>query len=274
MSIGIEAVVAAALVTGAAPAAAVLPAADAPIPREPQRLAHTLLVTTRALHDAVDAWLDTRASERRPPRDVELLALYQQRIYRTLRRNDLLARRTIRLLPSGLAREARDIVRAGRGLRSITPALRARKLRTGPPLPPADLLHLYREAERRFGVPWEVLAAVNFVESAFGKLRSDSAAGAQGPMQFLPATWATHGLGGDVHDPHDAIVGAANFLRAAGARRDIAGALWRYNPSRPYVDAVLRYVRQIRGDRRDFYIFYSWQVFVRTERGDLRLTGP
>jgi membrane-bound lytic murein transglycosylase B len=135
------------------------------------------------------------------------------------------------------------------------------------------LLRLYRKGERRFGVSWEVLAAINFVESAFGKLRSDSAAGAQGPMQFLPATWAAYGLRGNVHEPHDAILAAANFLHASGAPGNLTHALWRYNPSAAYVDAVLRYARQIRGDRRHFYIFYSWQVFVRTEQGDLRLTG-
>lgn len=159
-------------------------------------------------------------------------------------------------------------------MRAVTPPLPVGKLRTGPSLRPDVLLRIYREAERRFGVSWAVLASINFVESAFNKLRSDSAAGAQGPMQFLPATWAAYGLGGNVHDPHDAIMAAANFLRASGAVRDLPRALWRYNPSSAYVDAVLRYARQIGGDRRQFFIFYSWQVFVRTGQGDLRLTGP
>jgi soluble lytic murein transglycosylase-like protein len=262
------------LAIGTASAPAAVPSADESVPLQPQRLAHTLLVTTRALDAAVDRWLDQQPAGGRVPREAELLALYQQRIYRLLRRDDVLAQRTLRLLPSGLAREARDIVHAGRGLRAITPPLAAPKLRTGPPLLPTVLLRLYREAEARFGVSWEVLAAINFVESAFGKVRSDSAAGAQGPMQFLPATWAAYGLGGNVQDPHDAIMAAANFLRASGAPRDITRALWRYNPSPAYVDAVLRYARQIGGDRRHFYIFYSWQVFVRTTQGDLRLTGP
>jgi hypothetical protein len=66
-------------------------------------------------------------------------------------------------------------------------------------------------------------AAVNFVESAFGRVRSSSSAGVQGPMQFLPSTWAAHGLGGDVHDPRDAGLGAANWqvfvLTVDGDRR-------------------------------------------------------
>src|SRR5436190_47856 len=137
---------------------------------------------------------------------------------------------------------------------------------------PAALLRWYREAERRFGVSWNVLAAVNFVESAFGKLRNASTAGAQGPMQFLPSTWRRYGLGGDVHDPHDAILGAANYLHAAGAPRSYRRALLSYNPSRLYVDAVLRFARRMRG--RGFLAIYSWQVFVRSPGGERRLTGP
>jgi hypothetical protein len=96
----------------------------------------------------------------------------------------------------------------------------------------------------------------------------------QGPMQFMPATWRVYGLGGDVHDPHDSILGAANFLHASGAPADMRRALHAYNPSRAYVDAVLRYARRMGADRRAFYEVYSWQVFVRTPRGDRRVTGP
>jgi membrane-bound lytic murein transglycosylase B len=141
-------------------------------------------------------------------------------------------------------------------------------------LPPAALLGYYRAAERRFGVRWNVLAAVNFVESAFNKLRNNSATGAQGPMQFMPATWRAYGLGGNVHDPHDAILGAANYLRANGAPGDNRRALVHYNPSTLYVDAVLRYAREIRSDRRAFYEYYARQVFVRTSSGLRRITGP
>jgi hypothetical protein len=81
-------------------------------------------------------------------------------------------------------------------------------------------------------------------------------------------------MGGDVHDPRDAILGAANYLRASGAPASYRRALYAYNPSRFYVDAVLRYVRQIRRDSRRYYGYYSWQVFVRTPSGERRLTGP
>jgi membrane-bound lytic murein transglycosylase B len=90
----------------------------------------------------------------------------------------------------------------------------------------------------------------------------------------MPATWRAYGLGGDVHDPHDAILGAANYLHATGAPGSYRRALYRYNPSSLYVDAVLRYVRWIRADPRAFLVLYSRQVFVRTPRGLVRLTGP
>jgi soluble lytic murein transglycosylase-like protein len=252
-----------------------LPAPNASIPHEPKQLAHKLLVTTRALDDAIGRWrAHGRPSVAGPPRDVELHALYHQRIYRLLRRNDVLALSVVRLLPSGLAREARSIVAAGKALRRITPALKVRKIRTKRPLPVGVLLRHYRDAERRFRVPWELLAAVNFAESAFGKIRTDSAAGAQGPMQFMPATWRAYGLGGNVHNDRDAIMGAANYLRASGAPRQVRRALLAYNHSRAYVDSILRYAQLIERDPRNLYVFYSWQLFVRTAKGDVRLTGP
>jgi membrane-bound lytic murein transglycosylase B len=120
-----------------------------------------------------------------------------------------------------------------------------------------------------------VLAAVNFVESAFGRMRNSSAAGAQGPMQFIPSTWDAYGMGGDVNDPHDAIMGAANYLSASGAPGDLTGALYAYNPSDLYVRAVLSYAGRIRRDRDAFLSYYSWQVFVRQPQGGTRrITGP
>ena len=115
---------------------------------------------------------------------------------------------------------------------------------------------------------------MNIVESGFGRLRNDSTAGAQGPMQFLPSTWRAYGMGGDVHDPHDAILGAANYLRASGAPRSYRRALYAYNPSGLYVSAVLRYARRMAASRRGYFNLYAWQVFVRTPSRDIRLTGP
>jgi membrane-bound lytic murein transglycosylase B len=93
-------------------------------------------------------------------------------------------------------------------------------------------------------------------------------------MQFMPASWAAYGLGGDVHDPRDAILGAANYLAAAGARNDERKALYGYNHSSRYVDAVLRYTRTIARDPRRFLVYYSRQVYARTATGVRRITGP
>jgi len=93
-------------------------------------------------------------------------------------------------------------------------------------------------------------------------------------MQFIPATWRAYGLGGNVRDPRDAILGAANYLHANGAPANNRRALYRYNPSSLYVDAVLRYAKRIRADRRAFYVYYARQVFVRTPQGLRRITGP
>ena len=93
-------------------------------------------------------------------------------------------------------------------------------------------------------------------------------------MQFMPATWAAYGLGGDVHDPRDAIFGAANYLTASGAPRNERTALYRYNHSARYVAAVQRYARAIARDERRFLVYYSRQVYARTAAGVRRITGP
>ena len=253
------------------PVAAAAPAPNEPVPRDPAALARMLETTTNQLGAAIDRWHPKSVPA---PDDVVLLALYQQRIYRALGANAKLSRTTIRLLPRGLAAVAADLLAAHRELYRLTPPLTTHKIKVGPALPASALLSAYREAQRRFKVPWEVLAAVNFVESKFGKLRNASAAGAQGPMQFMPATWRRYGLGGNVHDAQDAILGAANYLHASGAPRDLRLALHHYNPSRSYVDAVLRYARRIASGRTMFFALYNWQVFVKTAHGDRRVTGP
>jgi membrane-bound lytic murein transglycosylase B len=257
------------LVAGSAAAAP--PTVNAPIPTEPAALARTLVQTTADLEQAISDWSPKSAAA---PQLVVLQALYQQRIYRLLTRNSRLATHTLALVPQDLAKVSRDLLAAQRELYRLTPPIGVQAIKVARPRPGPELLGYYEEAQHRFEVPWNVLAAVNFVETKFGKLRSASAAGAQGPMQFMPATWRRYGLGGNVQDAHDAIIGAANYLRASGAPRDLRNALYHYNPSGAYVDAVLRYARRIGADRTIFYALYSWQVFVKTPRGDRRVTGP
>jgi len=248
------------------------PPPDAPLPRQPAAVAAALTTTTASLHATIDAWQAGPRADGATPRDVTLWALHQQRLFLELTYDAGLGRRARPLL----GREARTTLDARRRLVALTPPTRLplSAFRTGPTLPAQTLLRFYREAERRFDVDWEVLAAVNFVETGFNRLRSRSSAGAQGPMQFLPATWRAYGLGGDVHDPHDAILGAANYLRASGSARDLRGALRRYNHSERYVDAVVTFAAQIRRDERAFLQYHAWQVFVKTPAGPRRLTGP
>ena len=244
------------------------PPPGAPIPREPVALASTYGSTTRELAAALDGWHPRTG---RVPRDVTLYALYQQRILIVLSERRSLAKAVFaRVRAPWLESE----VSARRELGRLSKPRPLRAFRTGPAAPAERLRGYYLEAQSRFGVAWNVLAAVNYVESAFNKLRNASSAGAQGPMQFIPSTWRRYGLGGDVHDPHDAVLGAANYLHANGAPGNYRRALYRYNPSSLYVDAVLRYARRIQSDPRAYYVFYSRQVFVRTPHGLVRLTGP
>jgi membrane-bound lytic murein transglycosylase B len=111
---------------------------------------------------------------------------------------------------------------------------------------------LYQKAGAGSCINWRVLAAIGYVESRHGANTGPSAAGALGPMQFMPATWRVYGRDGNhdgrknIHDPADAIPAAAHYLCANGAGRDLRGAIWHYNHSWNYVDLVLATSRRVR----------------------------
>ncbi|KAF0652820.1 transglycosylase [Cyanobium sp. Copco_Reservoir_LC18] len=141
-----------------------------------------------------------------------------------------------------------------------------------PPEPAADLLRYYREASAATGIPWEVLAAINLVETGMGRIDGVSVADARGPMQFLPTTWAEPGIGkGDIRDPEDAIHAAARYLVRRGGLRDIRRGLWGYNNSRHYVRAVLLYAELLRMDPAAFTGLYHWEIHYASSAGDLWL---
>ena len=139
------------------------------------------------------------------------------------------------------------------------------------PDPADDLLAAYRDAEAEFGIPWKYLAAINLVETGIGRIRGTSTAGAQGPMQFMPATWEAYGGGGDINDTHDAIRGAARYLAANNGANDIAHALYRYNHSHRYVSGVQIYADLIAEHPRAFLGFYYWGVWYLTDQGEVYL---
>jgi murein DD-endopeptidase MepM/ murein hydrolase activator NlpD len=110
---------------------------------------------------------------------------------------------------------------------------------------PPFLLPIFQAAGTAYGIPWQVLAAINEVETDYGRDLSVSSAGAEGWMQFLPAEWAQYGVDAngdgfkDPYNPADAIFAAARYLKAAGGDTNIRAAVFSYNHSPAYVDSVM-----------------------------------
>jgi hypothetical protein len=138
------------------------------------------------------------------------------------------------------------------------------------PLPAEELLGYYREAEAATGVPWHYLAAINFQETRMGRIVGVSSAGAVGPMQFLPSTWAGC-CEGDPTVARDAIMGAARYLVLRGAPADMQAALNGYNPNAGYVGAVTAYAMNMQAEERAYLGYHGWQVFFGTSEGTVRL---
>jgi len=138
------------------------------------------------------------------------------------------------------------------------------------PPAPEVLLGYYREAQQAYGIAWQYLAAINLIETNMGRIQGLSSAGAQGPMQFMPATWASYGSG-DVNNPHDAILAAGRYLQAHGAPSNMTRAIYAYNPSNLYVRAVQLYAQQMFANERTFLAYYNWEVYVQTKTGEVLL---
>ena len=118
---------------------------------------------------------------------------------------------------------------------------------------PPFLLPIYQAAGIEYGVRWEVLAAINEIETDYGRNLNVSTAGAVGWMQFMPSTWKRYGVDAnrdgrkDPFNPVDAIFAAARYLKAAGADKDVRRAVFAYNHADWYVDSVLMRARLIGG---------------------------
>ena len=138
------------------------------------------------------------------------------------------------------------------------------------PAPAEELLGHYRESAAAFGIGWEYLAAIHLVETRLGRIRGTSSAGAQGPMQFMPGTWAQYGEG-DVEDNQDAIMAAGRYLKAMGGPGNMDRALRRYNNSARYVRAIQAHAAVLRAEPDAYRGYYHWQVHYLTQEGDLWL---
>jgi hypothetical protein len=114
---------------------------------------------------------------------------------------------------------------------------------------PPFLLPIYQACGTEYGIPWEVLASINKIESAFGTNMGPSSAGAIGWMQFLPSSWEAFGLDAngdgkkDPYNPVDAICAAAHYLKLGGGNHDLYNAIYSYNHADWYVQEVLGYAR-------------------------------
>lgn len=230
---------------------------------DPAQLAGDLVADEQALRDPSSSEAVLVGAARR-----------QQAAYRALARHpewDAIARP---LIPPSLldvydrnvdARLQLDAL-VGSDLKDTVPAWRI-----DPPAPADELLGYYRKAETATGVGWNYLAAINLVETRFGRTVGMSSAGAHGPMQFLPSTFAEYGDGGDILSPHDSIMAAGRYLAANGFADDHDGAIFRYNNSDPYVRAVNDYAALLATDPAVFAGYYRWDVYYLTTEGDVLL---
>jgi hypothetical protein len=235
------------------------------MPGRPEAIAARLVELEQTIRDP------TTADPALPP-----LAHQQQVIYRQLARRAALADAVLKLLPARWLPVVQRHLRARREFQAMHSGPARTTLpawRIIPPRPAQELLRHYREASAITGIPWEVLAAVNLVESAMGRIDGVSVANAHGPMQFLPSTWAEPGIGrgGNIRDPKDAIHAAARYLVRRGGLRNIRQGLWGYNNSAHYGRGVLEYAALLREDPAAFRGLYHWQVQVPTIAGDIWL---
>lgn len=234
------------------------------LPAAPEELASLLAAVEEALR-----------APSTPAEALPALGHQQQVIYRVLAHRKPQAALVVAALPERWKSVAerhlaarREFLAMHRGSRpNLLPAWRVIA-----PEPAENLLRYYREAAAATGIPWEVLAGVNLVETGMGRIDGISVADARGPMQFLPSTWAEPGIGkGDIRSPQDAIGAAARYLVRRGGLKDIRKGLWGYNNSDHYGKAVLLYASLLKEDPAAYNGLYHWEVHFASDAGDLWL---
>ncbi len=177
-----------------------------------------------------------------------------QRDQRARERSGAAQERRARRSAARAARREQRTADVGTGVQAPGAASVLPGLPVGRPIPsflierfriPPFLLSIYQAAGAEYGVRWEVLAAINEIETDYGRNLGVSSAGALGWMQFMPATWKQYGTDAnddgrrDPFNPVDAIFATARYLAAAGYAEDVRGAIFAYNHADWYVDSVL-----------------------------------
>ena len=243
--------------------AVTVPAAQPRVSADPAQLADDLVHDERTIRDPSASEADLVAAARR-----------QQAAYRALGRHPEWDDITRPRIPADLLAVYDRNVDARRQFTAMVggdPKDLLPAWRIDAPAPADELLAYYREAERKTGVGWSYLAAINLVETGLGRIVGLSYAGAQGPMQFLPSTFAAYGDGGDINSAHDSIVAAGRYLAANGFADDREHALFRYNNSNEYVQAVIDYATVLADDPAAFAGYYRWEIYYFTVAGDVLL---
>lgn len=239
------------------------PEPDDPLPTGPDAMADALTRAETAIRDPAIGDGDAAAWGR-----------HQQRLYRHLARNSEWAEGAL-AIDDPLLREAveanwtarvnLDALVASEEARAEVPAWRVVA-----PRPVDELLAYYRDGEAAWGISWSYLAAINLIETRMGRIEGLSSAGAVGPMQFLPTTWAEC-CQGDPTDPADAIPGAARYLTIRGGPDDMDRAIWGYNNSDRYVAAVKAYASVLRANELAYRGYHAWEIYFRSTEGLLLL---
>jgi membrane-bound lytic murein transglycosylase B len=199
-----------------------------------------------------------------------------QIIYRALARDDEQAAVVVGRVPDALKPFVLNNIAAARApldptlSKAVAPPPTVPDWTIRAPKPVEELLGYYREAEALTGIEWTYVAAINLVETRFGRIVGPSSAQALGPMQFLPTTWNGF-CEGDIWNDHDAIICAARYLKNRGGPANMHRAVQGYNPNDMYERMVMSYAANLRADPETLVGYHGWQVFVPTTIGPVRL---